>query len=410
MDEREDRRHSQERQPQIDPAQPQQDQPRALHPYLFAAIVAFAFNLRPGLVTIGPLLPDVQRGLALSPFAIGALTALPVLAFGGGSAIGDRVGRRLGWGRAMIVTALLIATGIATRSIGTPVWAYAGALLLGTGIGFGAVLVPALLKARARRLGAAMGAYSFMLVASAAVSVALTPGFAHAFGGDWRPTLGVWALPALACALIWIPLRRTDIPPHALARGAPMWRSPLAWAVTFNMGLQSTLFYSLASWLPTLLIDRGLSTQTAALDLSLFYLPQIAIALAAPILLARIRRQDIAAAAAMSIAGVGLISVLYGPPAGIPWWCAVVGGALGAVFAFALTFMVLRSRTPQTAAGLAGMSQSVGYAMAASGPLVLGIVRATPDPRLASALWITLLVLGAIVTGAAAGRQAFVDP
>ena len=154
MNEREDRRHGEQREPQVHSAQPQQGQPRSLHLYLFAAIVAFAFNLRPGLVTIGPLLLDVERGLALGPFAIGALTALPVLAFGTGSALGDRVGRLLGWGRAILATSLLIAVGIAMRSIGTPAWAYAGALLLGTGIGFGAVLVqPRVPAAGMRRLG-----------------------------------------------------------------------------------------------------------------------------------------------------------------------------------------------------------------------------------------------------------------
>ena len=410
MDEREDGRNGQERQPQIHPAEPQQDQPHTLHPYLFAAIVAFAFNLRPGLVTLGPLLPSIERGLALSPFAIGALTALPVLALGVGSAFADRIGRRLGWGNAILLTAVLIAAGIAVRSSGSAALAYVGALLLGTGTGFGGVFVPALFKARAPRLGVAMGVYSFMLVASSTISVGFTPAIARAFAGDWRPTLGVWAIPALIAACAWFPLRGVDVPARTVTTHAVAWRSPLAWAVALNMGLQATLFYSLASWLATLLIDRGIAVDAAALDLSFFYLPQIASALFAPVLLARTRHQGVAAACAMAIAGISIVSALYGPVAWIPSWCAAIGTALGFVFAFALTFLVLRSRTAQTAATLSGMAQTVGYVMAASGPLVLGILRAAPDPRLASTLWMSALVLGAIVSGAVAGRQAFVDP
>jgi MFS transporter, CP family, cyanate transporter len=360
---------------------------------------------------MGPLLPAVARGLALSPFAIGLLTALPVLALGIGSAFADRLGRRLGWGNAILATAVLIGAGIAVRSSGDANLAFAGALLLGAGTGFGGVFVPALLKARAARIGVAMGVYSLMLVASSAISVGSTPAIARAFGGDWRPTLGVWAIPALVAAFAWLPLRGVDVPAHPLSGGhGALWRSPLAWAVALNMGLQATLFYSLASWLPTLLIDRGLTIDAAALDLSFFYLPQIVTALCAPIVLARTRHQGLAAAGAMAVAGVTIVAALYGPIAWIPWCCAVIGSALGFVFAFALTFLVLRSRAPQTAATLSGMAQTVGYVMAASGPLVLGVLRTAPDPRLASTLWMSVLVLGAIATGAVAGRAAFVDP
>jgi len=356
-------------------------------------------------------LPVVAHDLALAPLAIGALTALPVLALGAASAFADRLGRRVGWGNAILATALLIALGIVVRSTGNAAWAFVGALLLGAGTGLGGVFVPALLKTHARRLGAAMGAYTFMLVASSTISVAATPALLGAFASDWRPALGAWAIPALAAAVAWLPLRRIDVP--ARAAGAiriALWRHPLAWAIAVNMGLQATLFYSLASWLATLLIDRGIAVASAALDLSLFYLPQIATALFAPVLLARTRRQGGVAAAAVGIAGVAIVAALYGPIAWIPFWCAFAGSALGAVFAFALTLLVLRSRAPDTAATLSGMAQTVGYVLAASGPLVLGLLRATPDPRLASTLWITLLVLGAMVSGGIAGRQAFVDP
>ncbi len=360
---------------------------------------------------MGPLLPAVGLGHPMSPLAMGVLTALPVLALGIGSAFADRIGRPLGWGNAILLTAVLIAVGIAVRSSGDAGLAYLGALLLGTGTGFGGVFVPALFKARAPRIGVAMGAYSLTLVASSTIAVGSTPAIARAFGGDWRPALAVWAIPALVAAVAWLPLRSVNVPPNPLGRPSVIvWRSPLAWAVALNMGLQATLFYSLASWLATLIIDRGVALDAAALDLSSFFLPQIATALFAPVLLARTRHQGLVAASAIAVAGVSIVGTLYGPVTWIPLCCVVTGLGLGFVFSFALTFLVLRSRSPQTAATLSGMAQTVGYIMAASGPLVLGILRTAPDPRLASSLWMSALVLGAIVSGAVAGRQAFVDP
>jgi len=382
-----------------------------MHAYLFAATVAFAFNLRPGVVTIGPLLIDVQRSLELSPFAVGALTSLPILALGSASAFAERLGRRTGWGHGILLASLLIAVGIALRSSGTAGAAFVGALLLGLGMGLGGVFVPALLKARAPlRLGVAMGIYTLTLVGSAMISVATTPLLYRAFGADWRAALGVWAVPALVAAIVWLPLRRLDIPPVATGVvHVALWRNRLAWAIAANMAMQSTLFYSLASWLGTLLIGRGVSVETAGLELSLFYLTQLVAALGAPILLARSRRQGLLAGSVAAVPGVAIIATLYGPLAWIPASCALLGLALGAVFAFALSFMVLRSREPHTAAALSGMAQTVGYLAASTGPLVLGIVRAAPDPRLASALWMSALVLAAMVAGSIAGRPAFVD-
>jgi CP family cyanate transporter-like MFS transporter len=382
-----------------------------MHAYLFAATVVFAFNLRPAVVTVGPLLLEVQRSLALSPFAVGALTALPILALGAASAAAEQLGRRIGWGHGILVAALLIAGGTALRSTGTVAAAFVGALLLGLGMGLGAVFVPALLKARAPlRLGLAMGIYTLTLVGSALISVGVTPLLYRAFASDWHAALGIWAIPAAIAALAWVPLRRLDIP--AVGAGVvrvAVWRSPLAWAIAGNMAMQSTLFYSLAAWLATLLIGRGVSAADAALDLSLFYLTQLLGAFGAPILLARSRRQGSLAASVAIVPGIAILAALYGPLAWIPASCLLLGLTLGALFAFALSFMVLRSREPHTAAALSGMAQTVGYLVATTGPLVLGFAHALPDPRPASALWMCALVLVAIVTAAIAGRPAFVD-
>ena len=52
---------------------------------------------------------------------------------------------------------------------------------------------------------------------------------------------------------------------RGLARPSPrLWRDPLAWRVTAFMGLQSLLFYSALSWLPTLLRSEGIDARRRA--------------------------------------------------------------------------------------------------------------------------------------------------
>jgi MFS transporter, CP family, cyanate transporter len=70
---------------------------------------------------------------------------------------------------------------------------------------------------------------------------------------------------------------------------------------------------------------------------------------------------------------------------------------------------VLRTRHAESAARLSGMAQTVGYLLAALGPLMLGFLHETQNPRLASTLWLVALALATAASGTIAGRDAFVE-
>lgn len=382
---------------------------RFLRWYVPIVIVAVALNLRPALLTLGAVLPAVQRGLELSPLGSGMLTALPILALGLASALAVPVARRLGWSGGLVFALALVGAGTLLRSAGGQWALYAGALVLGLGIGLGNVYVPTLVKARlAAHIGLAMGVYTMMLTASALVSVSVTPAlFAHF--GDWRPALAVWAIPAFVAMAIAVPLLLDNVRPERRIAGMGLWRNGLAWAVSGYMGLQSALFYSLALWLGALLAARGVSLGHVALDLTSFYFTQFLAALVAPVLLTRAPRQDVVAVVLVAGVGALIVAVLYGPAGTIFASCGVLGFVIGAVFAVALTFQVIRARTAENAARLSSMAQCVGYLIASLGPLVLGLVNRMPDARLASTAWLLVLVVVTMIAGAVAGRPLFVD-
>jgi len=381
----------------------------ALRWYLPLAIVAATLNLRPALLTLGVVLPAVQRTLALSPFGAGALTALPIFALGFASAIAVPIGRRLGWSGGLIFALVLVGAGTLLRSAGTSAMLYAGALILGVGIGLGNVYVPTLVKARlAERIGLAMGVYTMMLTVGALISVSLTPLFFARFG-DWRPTLAVWALPAFGAALIALPLLSDNLRPQEHLPGMGLWRNGLAWAVSLYMGMQSATFYGIALWLGALIAARGSALHQVAADLSIFYLTQFVTALIAPMLLTKLRRQDVMAVLVAGTNGVLIVAILYGPVGTILAFCALLGLGMGGLFAIALTFQVLRARTTDNAARLSSMALCVGYTIASVGPLVLGLVNRSPDARLASTLWLLAICLATMIAGAIAGQPRFVD-
>ena len=377
--------------------------------YIPIVIVIGALNLRPGLLTLGPVLPAVQRGLDLSPFASGILTALPILALGMASAVAVPVGRRLGWSGGLLLALLLTGAGIVLRSSGTETALFTGAAVLGVGIGLGNVFVPTLVKARmSGRIGLAMGVYTMSLTAGALASSAFMPALMARFN-DWKPTLAVWAIPAFVAACVTLPTLIDNVRPARAAGGTPLHHSKVAWAVSIYMGLQSALFYSVALWLAVLMSARGMTLPDVAGSLTIFYFTQFLSALATPVVLTKSSRQDVVAVALVACVGVIIVAILYGPLAWAYVFCGLLGVAMGGVFAVALTFQVIRARTHEAAARLSSMAQAFGYIIASVGPLVLGFVNKWPDARLASTIWLLVITAITMVAGAIAGRPRFVD-
>ncbi|MBF3275833.1 cyanate transporter, partial [Pseudomonas aeruginosa] len=100
---------------------------------------------------------------------------------------------------------------------------------------------------------------------------------------------------AILAAAFWLPQTRQGQHAHRQAfRVIGLWRDPLAWQVTLYMGLQSSLAYIVFGWLPSILIDRGMTAVEAGLVLSGSVMLQLITALLAPWLAARARDQRLA--------------------------------------------------------------------------------------------------------------------
>ncbi|MEV7127520.1 hypothetical protein [Streptomyces sp. NPDC093260] len=139
------------------------------------------------------------------------------------------------------------------------------------------------------------------------------------------------------------------------------------------MGLQSLAFYTAVAWLPSILIDRGTSSTTAGWMLFYYQVVSLASSSLLP-LLTRGRHDQRWTAAGASVLVAGGYTVLVAAP-GLPVVaCTLLGLGGGASLVLALTFQSQRAGSPGEAAALAGMAQSIGYLVAAAGPLLLGIL------------------------------------
>jgi CP family cyanate transporter-like MFS transporter len=345
---------------------------------LITAVAVLSFNLRPALVAVGPLTHQIRDTTDLTPAATSLLTTLPLICFGVFATLAPPLGRRLGLERAIAVALVLLVAGVALRAIPTDLALFIGSAIAGIGIALENVLLPGLIKRDfAGHTGPMMALYSVGLNVGAALAAALTVPIGKALNVGWRPTLALWGVFASASLILWLPQTvRARADPLASAGGAhlPVWRASLAWMVAGLMGCQSLLFYSLAAWLPSLLEDHGMSSSEAGLMLALFAFAGIATSLAVPILAARRPSQHGLVLITATLFLVGLVGLLIAPVSAAVAWMLLLGLGQGAGISLVLTLMVLRCQTAHGAAELSGMAQTVGYLIAALGPLVVGVL------------------------------------
>ena len=322
-----------------------------------------------------------------------------------GAVVAPRVARRLGTEVAVAGLCVTIAVGIVIRWIPGVFALFAGTIVAGLGIALGNVLVPSLIKRDfPHQVGPMTGGYTMAISASGAIAAALTIPVEDAIGHGWRPALAVWAVPALVAAAVWIPWIRRGVKPARDAHLPSLWRDRLAWQVTAFMGLQSLLFYSCLSWLPALLRSEGIDRGTAGALLSVMLLTAIPTCLLVPVWANRARDQRGAIALSVAVYGAGLAGLLAAPDAAPAVWATLLGFAQGALLALAFLLFGLRAPDQAHAAQLSAMAQTVGYGVAAVGPLLIGVLREATGGWSAPLVLLLAVLVPLFAAGMAAGR------
>ncbi|BBX67582.1 MFS transporter [Mycolicibacterium psychrotolerans] len=338
------------------------------------AIMLVAANLRPAVVAVAPLVGDIKAATGWSSAATGLLTTLPVFVFGLVAPLAPRCAARFGIERTVFAALAVLIVATAVRLMPAPSALFAGSALAGAGIGICNVVLPSLIKRDfPHRSGLMTGLYSMTLSGGAAAAAALTIPINDALGGDWRMALASWGLFAVLALVIWMPqLRRM----HRVEVGhapASLWRNPIAWAVTVFMAAQSLIFYTFTAWLPELLIDRGMSPGGAGAVLALGQVAGLSMSLLAPIVAGRFADQRAITLLALAVTAAGFVGLLTTRSAPTLWAMLVMAGP-GASISLALLFMVLRSTSTAQTSQVSGMAQSVGYGLAAIGPVAIGLL------------------------------------
>ncbi|GAB3265316.1 CynX/NimT family MFS transporter [Chitinimonas naiadis] len=374
--------------------------------WLLVGMVMVGLNLRPALSSIAPVLTAIRLGEGLSVTAAGLLTTLPVLCLGLFAPLAPILARRIGAEQTILLALAGLILAILLRPYAGMTGLFLGTVLAGACIGVGNVILPAIVKREfAHKVGPVTGLYTMALSLGAALAAGFTVPVQNLAGGDWRPALAFWALPAVLAAIAWWPQLRQHRVLSQVRHVRGLWRDPLAWQVMVYMGTQSSLSYCVFGWLPTILSDRGMSPLAAGFMMSLSVLVQLITALTGPWFATRGKDQRLAIAVVLLLTVVGLLGCVYAPIDQVWLWAVILGLGQGGTFSIALTLIVLRASDAVVASELSGMAQGGGYTIAALGPLFVGLLHEWTHGWHAVAGLFVLLTAIALVAGLGAGRN-----
>lgn len=382
---------------------------------LISGIVLVAFNLRPAITSVGPLVGIIQEDVGLAHWSAGLLMSIPLISFAVMSSLVPRIAARLSNEKTLLLGLVILLVGICIRSISMTLFIFVGTLLIGVGIAIGNVLLPVVVKEKfPQKFGLMTSIYSTSMGLFASLASGISIPLAHGLKLGWDGALIVWAIPTIIAIMVWILLIRLNPAKDNAVKSVrisakQIWRSPLAWKIALFMGFQSSLFYITMSWLPEILYNYGISRGTAGWLLSFTQIAGVPVSFLVPILAGRLRSQVwIAFALGMcSIVGYGGLWMGSSYPMMI-LSIILIGIALGGNFPLALSYIGIRARNGNQAAELSGMAQSTGYMLAAIGPILIGYLYDMTQ------VWtiplITLIVISGVFTtfGMLSGRDKYV--
>ena len=381
---------------------------------IVAGLLLVAGNLRAALTTVGPLLPVMEEDLGLASVAASILVSLPLLAFAVVSPISPWLSRRFGLERTIAAALLVLAVGLVLRSTPPLTLLWIGTALIGVAIAILNVLLPALVKRDfPTRIGALTGAYSSVQSIFAAVAAGVAVPVAGLSALGWRLPLAMWAGLALIAlgvlipqvlhpASTKVPVAGSELPEPAGPRSP--WGRALAWQVTAYMGLQSVVFYVLITWLPSIETSAGISDSEAGVHLFVLNASGIIGSLGCSAVMSRLRDQRVLGVIVPILLLLGSGGFLLAPQAAVLWACvAGIGG--GASIVLALSLFGLRTANHSDAASLSGMAQSVGYLLAAAGPIVAGALHDLSDSWAPALIGLVIIEVSLLAFGYLSGRN-----
>lgn len=333
--------------------------------------------MRAPFTALPAILIDVAAGLRVEVSSLGILTSIPLIMFALCSSLAPRLAAKFGMEKLMALVLLVMVLGSGMRVLNLPAL-YIGTMFVGATIAFINVLLPSLVAANfPKKIGLYTTIYiTLMGVAATVASMIAVP---IVSSSSWEFFILLITGLVFMAFLIWLPNVKNN---HRFAsenqgnQKSSIWKNKAAIAFLIFGGLQSVLYYTEITWLPTISQSVGFSKAEAGLMAGFFNMTAIPMSMIIPAVLSRqtkeMRRNIMLAISSVTLLGLFMMSLI---PTNLILWSAlhiILSFSNAALFPYMMLSFTLKTSNSQATAQLSGMVQTGGYLIAAFGPGLLG--------------------------------------
>ena len=373
---------------------------------VIVSIFFVALNMRPAVTGIGPLFNVLLESLHISNTKMSFLTSIPVFCMGLFAPFAVPLQRKLGTKTAITLLLIIIALANGLRFFKE---SYGLLVVTSFAAGFAIALIGPMLNAYIKkkfptRFTTVVGIYSFGIGTGATLSAALTVTFYNRFHESWTMALGSWAVLAMIALVIWLltiqkdqdELSETDVLSENDARNP--WKNVRAWTILIYFGLQTSLFFSMMSWLVPMIQDKGYSLVAASSMLTFMSIVQMIGNISVPILMEKWANR-MGWLFSLGILGIFGFALLW-LSSGAMLWIAVliIGIVLSGLFPIGLLLPLDEAKNDEEANSWSSMVLSGGFMISAIIPILIGYCYDVTGNHTFTYAIFMLLMLGIVAT------------
>ena len=366
----------------------------------------YAVVLRPPVAVVGPLLHELSSNLNLNLSQQALLTSIPVFCFGFGAFASTWLTRKIGLDRSLLLLIVVIVIALSFRAWFDFTMLLIGTTAAGLAIAIANVILPSVVRSKfPKKIAPVTSAYTTVLAISASLASSIAVPVSAAFGG-WRNSMQLWFYPAVVALFFWWLQQRQGMSVGLTQEKAQhhnwsvVLKHPITWALFAFFGIQSLGFYTMLSWLPSILIDRGFTPANAGGLLGLTTIIGVPFAMVLSSNFGKIKRLDLLgfAISIVTLAGFAVLVLLPNDPL---IGCILVGLGMANTFPLSLNWISTRASTAHQTTQLSAISQGFGYLLSGIGTFIFGQLRDVSNS------WTLPLLLMVALTAVQAG-SAFV--
>ncbi|HFI0790801.1 TPA: MFS transporter [Streptococcus suis] len=366
-------------------------------PFIIAGIVMLGVVMRAPFTALPSILTDIATSLGVEVSSLGILTSIPLIMFALCSSLAPKLAAKFGMEKLMALVLLVMVLGSGMRVFGLPSL-FLGTMLVGATIAFINVLLPSLVAANfPKKIGFYTTIYITLMGVAATVAAMIAVPIVTAT--SWQVFIYMITAIVFLAFLIWLPNvknnHRFETKNQQQQTGS-LWKNKAAIAFLIFGGLQSVLYYTEITWLPTISQSVGFTKAEAGLMAGIFNLTAIPMSMIIPAILSRqtkeMRRNIMLGTSSATLLGLALMTFL---PSNFILWSIlhiILSFSNAALFPYMMLGFSLKTSNSQATAQLSGMVQTGGYLIAAFGPGLLGY----SFPLFGS--WMPLILALAVVT------------